>query len=271
MLMATFATGALLAACGGTAIPTGAEGEPAGDVANQGGVDGVVAADVNGNGKGGGEDGPGDEGPVALPDAWAGTISAETLPATDGTQYLVMQYLFGDLQDATGMAGEEIEGMEFFGGQQVECDGVASLAGSSASCLLVDDSGGAGEIPVEVAMVPAAFGSPALLISADANGLTDLAIPRETALGLWSVGSTPVQDVTAGQIGEAAVNAVMMADSPDGELPPELAADCVVLDGGMHASCEVTGTPGAGGDGTWYATAQPGYAGTTYLFSKLPA
>lgn len=243
----------------------GRGGDDQGD--NQGGDQGH---DQGGDNQGGGDQGDGSDSgtPVDLPAGWAGTVSTETVPASSGTQYFVMNYLYGEDRAVTSMTGEEVAGQEFFGGVQVECEGVASLAGSSASCLLTE---GSQEIPIEARLVPVAFGRSALLLSADEDGLTDLSIPENTPLGLWSADVASLADVTAADVEGAAFNAVLMADHPDGDVPPEISIDCAVLDGGMHATCEVTGTPDGGGDGTWYATSQPGFrSDVTYVFSQLP-
>lgn len=297
--MAAMATGALLSACGGAPAPESAEGAQVGGTQGQGAVaaDADAAADAgadaaaDGTGRSGDRESPGksaehhhdadrgnggkraggsgDIAPVDLPADWAATISTETLPASSGTQYLVMNYLYGDQQTSTSMAGADIAGQEFFGGQQVECDGTATVAGSSARCLLTE---GSQEIPIEARLVPVAFGHSALLLSADEDGLTDLSIPQDAPLALWSVQRTDPADVTPADVEGAAFNAVLMADHPDGDVPPELIIDCTVLAGGAHATCEVTGTPDEGGDGAWYATAQPGYGPeVAYLFSQLPA
>lgn len=298
-MMAVMATGALLSACGGAPAPDGAEGAQdrgaqgqgavAADAGAAAGAGADAAAEETGQagdqgsqgesaehrhdadrGNGGQRaDGSGDPAPVDRPADWAGTISAQTLPASGGTQYLLMNYLYGDQQTSTSLTGDEVAGQEFFAGKQVECEGVASLAGASASCLLAD---GSQEIPLEARLVPTAFGHSALLLSADEDGLTDLSIPHGTPVAFWGAEVAELGDVTAEDVESAAFNAVLMADRPDGDVPPEITIDCTVLDGGAHATCEVAGTSDGGGDGTWYATAQPGYhPGVSYLFSQLPA
>lgn len=298
-MTAVIAAGALLSACGGAPAPDGAEG--AQDRGAQG--QGAVAADAGaaagagigaaaeGTGRAGDRDsqgksaehrhdadrghggqradGSGDGAPVDLPASWAGTVSAETVPASSGTQYFVMNYLYGEDQAITSMTGEDVAGQEFFAGEQVECEGTASLAGSSASCLLTQ---GSQELPIEARLVPVAFGHSALLLSADTDGLTDLSIPEGTPVGFWGTEVAELEDVTAEDVEVAAFSAVLMAERPDGDVPPEITIDCTLLDGGAHATCEVAGTTDGGGDGTWYATAQPGYRpGVSYLFSQLPA
>ena len=78
-------------------------------------------------------------------------------------------------------------------------------------------------------------------------------------------------EVTLEEVGGAMVTAVMMADSPEGPLSEELDARCELRDGGRHALCEIVGTPGSGGDGSWYGTLQPGYGNYVVLATKLPA
>ncbi|WP_193116930.1 hypothetical protein [Brachybacterium tyrofermentans] len=245
-------------------------GDDQGD--NQGGDDqgGDQGGGDQGDNQGGDDQGDGSDSgtPVDLPADWAGTISTETVPASNGTQYFVMNYLYGEDRAVTSMTGEEVAGQEFFGGTDVECEGIASLAGSSASCLLTE---GSQELPIEARLVPVAFGHSALLLSADADGLTELSIPEGTPLGLWGAGVAELENVTAADVEDAAFNAVLMAEHPDGDVPPEIPIDCTVLDTGAHATCEVAGTTDGGGDGTWYATAQSGFGSdVTYLFSQFP-
>lgn len=298
-MMAVMAAGALVSACGGAPAPDAVEGAQAGGAQGQGAVaaDAGAAADAGtdavaegaardgdrdsqgksaehrhdadrGNG-GHRADGSGEAAPVDLPADWEGTISTQALPVSGGTQYLLMNYLYGAQQTSTSLTGDEVAGQEFFAGQQVECEGVASLAGSSASCLLTD---GSQELPLEARLVPTAFGHSALLLSVDEDGLTDLSIPQDAPLAFWGTEVAELEDVTAADVEGAAFSAVLMADRPDGDVPPEITIDCTMLDGGAHATCEVAGTPDGGGDGTWYATAQPGYRpGVSYVFSQLPA
>lgn len=253
-MMAALAVGALLAGCVGVAAgaPVDAEG-----------------------GEGADEAGP----PVPqLPDAWDATLSVESLPASDGTRYLVLQHLYGELAESDSMGPEALLRTEFLASQSAECEGTATLAGESAHCMLQADvyGGSSGpKVPAEVRLVPAASGASALLIGVDEEGPEPLVLADRTPLGLRTIDGTTPEEVTPAQLEGAVIDAVALAAQPDGPLSEALRVRCEVLEEGRHAVCEVTGTDGGGG-GLWYATVQPGLVripgdGTTYLFSQLPA
>jgi hypothetical protein len=219
----------------------------------------------------------GDESPRP-PEDWAGTISVETLPASTGTAYLVLEHLRGEQREASEMTPEDLLRTEFLASQSAECEGAATLAGDSASCLLQADvyAGSSGpKAPAQVRLVPTAFGTSALLISVDEDGLTDLALADDAELGMARVvGKAPDEVVTA-ELEVAAIDAVALAAAADGPLPEGMRARCTVLDEGRHALCEVSGTEG-GGDGLWYATVQPCLeripgSDSGYLFTRRPA
>ncbi|MGP9536453.1 hypothetical protein ACT3SP_00475 [Brachybacterium sp. AOP43-C2-M15] len=270
-MAAALAAGALLAGCGGVlgSAGTGADGRGADDRGAAGG--GVAApADVS---VGVGPAGAGDPEAV-VPESWSGTYSAESLPERDGMRYVVLQNLYGDQRGATEMTAEELLGTEFLASSGASCEGVASIDGSVAECLLASEGSGVGELAAQVHLVPAAFGSTSLLIEVDADGDFPLGV-AEAPQGIGSPGVSDLGDVTLDLVEGAAITAVMMADAPDGDVPAGLEADCELLDGGEHAVCEITGTPDEGGDGTWYGTAQPGYGGAkrgqVYVFTQMPA
>lgn len=203
---------------------------------------------------------------VELPASWAGTYSAEALAAGDG--YLVMQNLYGVDRGADSIDGSRLETMEFFGGMSASCEGTVTLAGDTAECALPDDGQGSGPTTAVVHLVPTAFDSTALLIEVGVEGGLGVA---DAPQGIGSMGIDDPSQITEADAEGAAINAVMMADSPEGPLPEELDAQCDLLDSGQHALCEVTGTPEGGGDGTWYGTLQTGYSWPIYLFTQLPA
>lgn len=241
----------------------------------------------NGKGKGGdhgqnpGEDpGDGTPGEVELPAGWAGTISAETLEPSNGISYLYVSHLYGDLHGVQELDLAVNHGSMFLAEQGAECEGVATIAGDSATCMVVPDAFAdpyeQERIPAEVRLVPTAFGGSALLISVNADGRTDLAISAGVEIAQGKVDPYLGEDPTAEDMERAVISGVSYAAHPDGDLPAEIAASCTMLDGGAHAICELTGTEDGGGDGTWYATAQPGlqrnpYDGKHYIFSKLPS
>lgn len=265
----------------GGANGAGADGAAADGRAGDGGADGAGAdgregAEAADRGAAGAE---GTDGATAgttrpeVPDAWAGTYSAETLPDSEGMRYVVLQNLYGELRGATEMTSQELLRTEFLATSGASCEGIAALDGATARCDLAEDGSGAGELEAEVHLVPAAFGATSLLIEVDADGDFPLDV-AEGPQGIGALGVTDPEEITVEDAEAAALTAVMMADAPDGELPDGLDADCELLDEGAHAVCEVTGTPQGGGDGTWYGTVQPGYGGAerglVHVFTQLP-
>lgn len=283
--MATLAAGALLVGCGGAVAPSGPGGEagaaaaPAvAPVAGSGAAaDGGAEATDRGTahtGAAGADDASTDTTRPEVPDAWAGTYSAETLPDSEGMRYVVLQNLYGDLRGATEMTSQELLQTEFLATSGAACEGTAALDGSTARCSLAEDGSGAGELEAQVRLVPAAFGATSLLIEVDADGDFPLGA-SDAAQGIGALGVADPAEITVEDLEGAALTAVMMAEAPDGELPAGLETDCELLDDGAHAVCEVTGTPQGGGDGTWYGTVQPGHGGAerglVSVFTQLPA
>lgn len=202
---------------------------------------------------------------VALPASWTGTYSTEAV--ADGG-YLVMQNLYGDDAGIDSIEGSRIQGMEFFGSMGATCEGTATLAGDTADCIVTDDGRGSGPTTAVVHLVPTAFDSSALLIEV---GVTDGLGVADAPQGIGSLSVEDPARMTEADADGAVLDAVMMAEAPDGDVPEELDAQCELLDGGQHALCEVTGTPDGCGDGTWYGTVQTGYSWPVVLFTQLPA
>ena len=282
-------------------VSDGDHGKPGGDHAKSGGDHGKAGGDHKGKGgdhkgqdgdhqggdgnhQGGDNQGGDDQGddnqggddetapPTAeLPDSWAGTVSTERFAPGDATAYLAMVNMHGDYA-ATSMTAEKIEGTEFLGGLDAQCDGDADLDGAFSNCTFVDVYGDGSTQFAQVRLVPTGFGNTALLFGVSGESATDLAVAPGVAHGLQSMDGNDPSAVTAESMQGDAIGAVLLGYRMDGDIPEGVSADCEVIDGGAHGVCEVAGTPDGGGDGTWYATAQRGYDGDryAYLFTQLP-
>lgn len=270
-LATALAVGVLLNGCGGsTGADEGATGNASGGAA-AGLPVALPEAGVD-------EDGLASGGAQRPPVHWAGTLSVQPLPASDGTHYLVLQHLHGEQSRAAAMTPEQLLRTEFLAAQSAECSGTARLGGESSHCLVQAEVYGGSSGPMalaEVQLVPAALGTSALLISVDEYGPPEIALPAGAAIGLRTVDGPTPGEVTAASLEDAVVGVVTLAEPAGRPLPEERRSRCEVLDRGLHAVCEVDGA-GAGADGFWYATEQPGLLrrpgdGTTYLFSRLPS
>lgn len=221
---------------------------------------------------------PSSEDPAArVPSTWAGTVLADPGPArtsrTDGTGYYLA---LPDYEDRTTLTSRQVEQTEVIGGFVEDdqgytpaCTGTADTGGSMATCTLTGDSGGSHTS--EVALVRTAFGHTQILVHVDGEGSGPLTAPVDTPIVLGASEEHHPGNVTADAARDTVIQAVMLAEAPDGDIPGGVDATCQVLDGGDHLVCDVTGTPDGGGDGTWYGTVQPGGdTRTTYLFGLLP-
>lgn len=269
-LLALGAIAALAAGCGPTDAqespsPTDPAGVEAGTSDSGGATDGGAA--------GGGASDGGATGPSAAPGgatgSWAGTVSTERFsPSADGS-YLTMENLHGEWA-AHEMTAAQLEQTEFLGSFGATCEGTAVLDGSAAECTFTGEDGA--EHRVQVRLVPTAWDNTALLYGVDAAEGDLLEVAPGAELGFQPAFTEDVGAVTDQDLSDIALSAVMLQWASDGELPHGLDIDCTVSDAGEHGTCEVTGTPDGGGDGTWYATAQRGYPGHTaaYVFTRLP-
>lgn len=217
----------------------------------------------------GGEDSAPAEG--ALPQDWSGTVSTQRFAPEDASAYLAMLTLHGS-QPVTAMSAEGIEGTEFLAGTGATCEGTAELDGSAATCTFAAMDGSDTTQTAQVRMVSTGFDGTALLFGVSGQGAPDLPVAPGAEHALQVTAENDLSQVTDEDLAEDVTSAVMMGHSHDGELPADLTAECEVADGGEHGTCEVTGTPDEGGDGTWYATAQSGFDGdrAAYLFTRLP-
>ena len=212
----------------------------------------------------------------SAPADWAGTVSAEQMPETDGVSYFVYQNLYQDLGERGRMSAEELERTEFIGSNGGSCQGEAVIDGDAATCTITEHDERAeptgNQLELTVRVVSAGFGNPALLMYADAAGPTDFAVPSEVEIGFGKV-LTPVPAETSGEeVADALVGSVNFAITSDGAPDPDMVATCEMADGGITATCTVTGAP-EGGNGTWHAIAQRGpksdpHDGQWYLFTK---
>lgn len=219
------------------------------------------------------DEGAGDAAPTAsLPVAWEGTILAERLPEDGDTHYLALQNFYLDDAGATEMTAAEIMGQEFFGSLGADCEGTAVLDGAAATCTFTEDGR---DWTAEARIVRTPFDGTGLLILASDGERHELVVPEGAVIGFSGTGSRSLDEVTAEEAEGAATNGVLLASSPEGELPADLSADCEILDGGEHALCAVSGTPDGAGDGTYLLTSQNRYAGEPgslgYLVTELPA
>lgn len=255
------AIGALLIGCTGGGEPTGGDADDA-PAAEEGTSDPGNGAEPRADG---------------LPGDWTGTVSAEQMPETDGVSYFVLQNLYTQLEDRGTITAEEIEATEFISGGP--CEGEASINGGAATCTVNEQDGMGGttgvQLKVTVRLVPAGFGNSALLMYADADGPTDFTVPADVELGFGRV-QTPIPgEVSAQEVAEQLVESVHFAQKGDGPRDPDMTATCEMGEGGITATCQLTGAPD-GGNGTWHAIAQRGAKsdpsdGQWYLFSKVPA
>ncbi|HIY24337.1 MAG TPA: hypothetical protein H9837_08545 [Candidatus Brachybacterium merdigallinarum] len=255
--------------------------ETADDTAEEpsdGGGDSTEDSGQDGEGTEGGQDDgqddsedaeePEGDGPE-VPQEWAGTVSAETLPDQGGTSYIALNH-FNTEEGVTALTAEEIEGVEFAVSYSPECEGTAEIDGAAATCTLVNDEGET--VHALVHLVPTGFGNTALMFGVNDQAMPEYTVAPGAEVGIQSLAEGGHADVTAETMADAAMGAVMMGDRNDGDLPESLEITCEVSDEGQHGLCEVTGTPEGGGDGTWYATAQNGFDGDVpaYLFTRLP-
>lgn len=276
------ATGALLAACsGGVEAPAekprdgdapaagGPAEEPAEQPEDQQEEQSEEKTEQNPDG---GEGAGGSGGPAD----WAGTVSAEQMPETDGVSYFVYQNLYQDLGQRGRMSAEELQNTEFIGGNGGSCRGEAVIEGAAATCT-IDEHDEMGEptgnrLEMTVRVVSAGFGNPALLMFGDVDGPTDFTVPSEVEIGLGKVATPIPAEVSGREVADALVNSVNFAIKGDGQPVPGMEADCEMGEGGITATCTVTGAPD-GGNGTWHAIAQRGpksdpHDGQWYLFTK---
>lgn len=262
------ATGRVISRLGGGALSAAAVGA-------------LLLGCTGGGGAGADDDGPsaaGEQQQEASSD-WTGTVSAEQMPETDGVSYFVIENLYQQLDERGRMSADELEATEFIGSQGGTCEGEAVVNGAAATCTLVEHDEMAEptgpELKVTVRVVPSGFGNPALLMYADADGPTDFTVPADAEIGFGKVATPIPAEVSGQEVADALVASVNFAIKPDGEPDPDLAASCEMGEGGITASCEVTGAPD-GGNGRWEAIAQRGpqsdpHDGQWYLFTKVPA
>lgn len=242
---------------------------------------GALLIGCTGGGGGGTDDAPDrqDEQQDEASSDWTGTVSAEQMPETDGVSFFVLQNLYQELDERGRMSAEEIEGTEFIGSQGGACEGEAVVNGAAATCTISQRDEMAEptgvDLTVTVRLVPVGFGNAGLLTYADADGPTDFTVPADAEIGFGKV-STPIPaEVSDQEVADALVSSINFAIKPDGEPDPDLAATCELGEGGITATCDVTGAPD-GGNGTWEAIAQRGpksdpHDGQWYLFTKVPA
>ncbi|MGY5765196.1 hypothetical protein ACXET9_08345 [Brachybacterium sp. DNPG3] len=216
--------------------------------------------DDQGSGGDDSDDGSGGGSEVTLPDDWAGTIAVQPFDAGDGIRFFVQQNLYGVGEGLTEMGALDIQGQEYFGGTDVKCSGTAVLDGEAATCIYTGteyDGPGEGEqLDVTVRLVPTAFGSTALIYSIGSGVDTDFTVPAGAAVVIGDAAGADAASVAKDDLESGVLDAILLSDQADGDLPADLAIDCQILDDGAHALCEVTGTADGAGDGSWYATAQ---------------
>lgn len=265
----------------GGSTDDGSGGSDDGDDDGTGGSDDGDGSDEGDDGGGGdeGDDGGGDGGDAefVLPDSWAGTVSAEGFDAGEGFHFFAQQHLY-DHGEVTEMGALDIQGQEYFGSTDARCSGTAVLDGEAATCVYTgteyDGQGEGKQLDVTVRLVPGAFGSSSLIYSVGYDVDTGFAVPAGVPIVLEPIAGQDASSVVQDDLERGAINAIMMSDQADGDIPGDPEADCEILDQGEHAVCTVTGTPDGAADGTWYATAQgPSVKQSDsidYLFSMLP-
>lgn len=267
-LVAWGAVGLLAAGCsGGAGSTVGAAGgaddaadPPAAQIDGAAQVDGAAPnANAQASGK------------FTLPESWQGTLAA--VPGElDGSEYVALENNYGADQP-TSVSGERIAGGEFLAGTDARCEGTAVLNGEAATCTFVDSSASGDQTArAMVRLVPTGFGNTGLIFHVTHGTDPAFTVPSDVPIGQAVVDPTDPAVVTESDIDSAAISGIMMGQHPDGDLPSGLVADCDLEADGLHAVCDMSGTPDGAADGTWYATAHRSYGGDTlsYVFSRLP-
>lgn len=215
---------------------------------------------------------------VSLPSSWEGTILAE--PGTsrtsesDGASYYEAVI---DREGRTSLTAEQVAQSEFIAGFDdgdqtyvPDCNSSADTEGAMVLCRLTGEDDSV-VVTVQVALAPSAFGKTVVIHHVDGQGPGDFTVPTGTEIVAAASEEDDRASVTEGSAQETVIEAVMLAEHPDGDIPAEVEATCQVLDSGDHLVCDVTGTTDGGGDGTWYGTAQPGDdTEPYYMFGLLP-
>lgn len=248
-----------LAAVGVLAVGSGA-------AAGIAGGDGAAAAPATA-GTGVVAGGTGAAASVDVPEDWSGTISADEI--SDPYRYVAVNYLYGADRGADSLSAAKVAGQEFFAASDGSCSGSAVLDGSASTCTFTDDDSG-DTLTATVRLVATPFGGRALIIAAGDEAAPAATVPAGVQLGYWGTGASSPAEVTAADLENSTIGAVMMGSRSDGDLPADLAADCTVLDDGAHGTCTVTGSEG--GDGTYYLTQQTNIRGKAgYVVTALDA
>lgn len=228
--------------------------------ANEGGADGEDQA-------GSGES-PDPAEVQAVIDSWSGTLSADTLPSTDGVPYIAFQELY-ELGGKEELTSAEIEGTEYLGSHSASCEGAAVLGGDPVTCTFTEADGPAAGTERTASVFRT---STALLIAAGEGSAPEVVLDPDAGL-LFGQALPDSGEVTAESLEAALINAGRLVEREDGEVTDQAEASCELRDGVAHATCTLTGLP-EGVSGYWYATVQPGPAGVEgaswYLFTRFP-
>ncbi len=215
---------------------------------------------------------------VSVPSSWEGTILAE--PGTSGTSESEGASYYEaviDREGRTSLTAEQVAQSEFIAGFDdgdqtyvPDCNSSADTDGAMVLCRLTGEDDSA-VVTVQVALAPSAFDKTVVIHHVDGQGPGDFTVPTGTEIVAAASEEDDRASVTEGSAQETVIEAVMLAEHPDGDIPAEVGATCQVLDSGDHLVCDVTGTTDGGGDGTWYGTAQPGDdTEPYYVFGLLP-